>query len=387
MPTTPTPTIPSEITFNFPEDPQGWTFIVPDVFDQSIVGDYNATEQSLDTTTADNTNTFGMWESPEIQIVNGLEPEGAAIPIAPRHNSNGDIFRSTFDISSDLSDPSEAPVVRVRSSSIDFQQSDVLVATSMGDGSFSPDDTAPKTYVQWFSQPEGQDMFRLDFDVLNTDSLDAVQSTTSLERVTIEALGQPDLQNGEIVAAIDFLNGGQQGFSPVDASPGLTAPETFNGFEGLLIRGVEPVDDVRSPFYPPVIFGFWDGAVDAPILANTLYRVHFDVTSDAPAGAEEQVPTFRLRVNDSSLKFSAYTNIDSVNANAGVPVDGAVETYDVWFQTPDAIAGNTWNFSFDYLFVDKSGDDGQIDDNPEIALILNAIEVTAYDVPGAAPTK
>jgi len=50
-------------------------------------------------------------------------------------------------------------------------------------------------------------------------------------------------------------------------------------------------------------------------------------------------------------------------------------------QSPTAIVGNSWIFSFDYLFVDKTG--GADVDDSTLGAILNSVQVTRYAVPGS----
>jgi hypothetical protein len=86
------------------------------------------------------------------------------------------------------------------------------------------------------------------------------------------------------------------------------------------------------------------------------------------AGQEENVPTFRLRVNDSSLQFAMLLVINSQGVR-DVPMAGQPVEYVMWLQAPPEVNGNNWLFSFDYLYDSKSNDD------PTISLSLRSLTV------------
>lgn len=275
-------------------------------------------------------------------------------------------------------------MIRVRTSAESFQRSDLVVATSTQNGSFSPSTTA-RNYVTYFKQPANESRFRLDFDVLNVDPLDTANTVLSLENVVIEHLGVGAATNQQSVASFNFRETGANGFVAEPEIPVIQKPAVFDSTNGLLIRGIEP-DPVRGAtvIYPPVIFGYWGLTTAVPFEGNKLYRVRWTVNSDATAENFQALPTFRLRVNDSSLKFAALTNIDSVNTGAEVPRGGNAVSYDLWMLAPAEIAGNTWIFSFDYLYVDKSTVPGNVDnDDPTLAVILESLAIDSFDLPAA----
>ncbi len=368
--------VPAKITFDFPEDTEGWIYTndVPPF--ASVIGSYDAGAEALTITTNENTNSFAFWESPTFVIGQPVEIEAAEEDVRFIRGLMGpeSIYRTTWSLSSDLADPALAPTLRVRSSAFDFQQSDVLVSTSVNDADFSPG-TTPREYVQIFSQPEGQDMFRLDFDMLNFLTTNAATATFSLDMVMVEALGTADLGTGTPVVSFDFLFDGANGFTPVTVDA-LAAPEVFFDAEGLTIQGVA---NKGEPQTPDVIFGFYSLITDVPFAADTLYRVRWQVGTSASGQVIDQLPTFRLRVNDTSLVFSAYTLVDSVDDDARLPSnEGGPQLYDLYIQTPAEIVGDNWIFSFDYLYVAARGDD------PTLPVTLEALEITEFDVPAEA---
>ncbi len=350
-------------------DEEGWSYDAPAIFTQPT-GQHNSGR--LEITTNDNSNSFGFWESPMFTI--GSDDVTRGILIGGSTGSSS-LFRTTFNFDSNVVDQSMVPTIRGRSSSADFQQSDVYVVTSAGNGAFSPS-AAGTDYVQYFSQPAGQDQFRLDFDVLNFDTTDSAVSTTGLGRVVVEALTSLTLTDEIIVTspALDFSGMATNGFTSRDAAPAITAPLFAATNDGLEIRGRDAallggsVDNID-----PDIFGFWGAETTIPFNADRLYRVAFTVTTDAVDA--EDVPAYRLRANDSSLQFSAYVNIESQNQGSRIPTAGNSETYFLWIQSPAGIAGNSWIFSFDYLYSQVTGND------PTIRVTLQSLEVRSYEVP------
>jgi hypothetical protein len=354
------------------------------MFDQ-VLPDRSDDPGAVQVITSTNVNSFAYGESPRFEVTatpDIPQPVSEAIYIRGAVGEDS-LYRSTWTVFTDQ--PKElAPVVRMRSSAWDFRQSDALVSTSIGDGSYSP--TSPSmTYVQYFSQPEGQNSFRLDFDVLNVDPSDTANATVSLDTVMVEALNQADLTSGSMTLAYDFTSQATNGWIELPAEPIITKPETYAATdEGLLIRGLEPEANRQWEYYPAEIFGYWGLTTNQAINGNTLYCIRWTVTSDADSENYDELPVIRLRVNDTSLKFSAFTNIDSVNDTVVGPYAGNPKTYELWFQTPDEISGSNFIFSFDYLYVDKP-DDSIDQDNPELATILRGIEVYEYAVPAGTP--
>jgi len=371
--TTASPTPAASVAFDFNTTASGWDFReLSDFGGGTTTGGYDADRGALIITTNDNTNTFAFLESGMFEILGSTHGQPAkantAYSIVAKDGANA-LFRSTFTVGSSLASSAIVPTVRMRSSSDDFQQSDVLVATSTGTGSYSA--TAARNYVQYFSQPVGQSQFRLDFDVLNFDPTDAAAATLYLDGVTVEALSSP--LTAALVANFDFASSGTLGFTPRDATPLLAKPAEFGTSGGLTIRGIAPGTTTNVG----AIFGNYGLDTMVPFTAGKLYRLLWTVTSDATEANRGRVPTFRLRVNDSSLMFSALTNIDSRNTAVRVPTAGNDITYTQILQAPAEIDGATWIFSFDYLFV-KTPVDVSVDpnaDDPTVQLTLKSIRV------------
>ncbi len=364
-----TPTVtpaPTRIIFEFDNDEEGWQYFSPAMF-SNPVGSYTA--DRLDVQTSDNTNSFGYWESPMFQIGGTAPPRTILIGGGV---GAGSLYRSTFTVSTDLADQTTVPSVRVRSSSADFQQSDALISNSESTAGFSPNSSSDYTYVQYFSQPAGQNQFRLDFDVLNVNPLDAASARLSLERATVDALDATTLTGEAAVATLDFSGANTNGFTQRDAEPFLAAPEFGTTADGITITGTSTPRGPEGGFIP-TIFGYWGAETTNTFAADRLYLLTWRVSSDGTDVAE--VPAFRLRANDGSLQLGALVNIESQGSLARIPVDGNAIEYQMWLQTPAEIAGSTWIFSFDYLYVDNT------DNDPAVTVTLENLDIVSYDVP------
>ncbi|MCC6547452.1 hypothetical protein IT570_09825 [Candidatus Sumerlaeota bacterium] len=345
-------------SFSFTSGVEGWTFANPATF-AAVTGTYNPAGTSLDLTTADNANSFAFWESPVLALPNGS-------------TGTNSLYRSTFTVRSDLADLSKVPALRVRSSSLNFEQSDALVISSAANGDVSPP-TGGRSYSQFFSQPAGVTQFRLDLDILNFDPTDAVHATLSLDNVVVESLPFPIPNEafGVTIATYDFHTNGSSGFTPRNAAPALMPPQEFNSLDGLSIRGTVAPGSAMD-----TIFGYWGAESGPPVIADAFYAMTFTVRSTATTATKSQIPTFRFRINDGTLKTSAVVNIDSRDGNSRVPVDGAQESYTLYYQAPSEVSGTNLIISFDYLYAHNTGDDANI------AVILDSLVIRQYVSPG-----
>lgn len=363
----PTPT-PTPTVFTFDNDEEGWQFFNPALF-ATVVGAHNHETGMLDATTQENTDSFAYWESPIFTINSGGGRGGSGIPITGLIGSRS-LYRSTFTIVGNV-ELAEAPTFRVRSSSFNFEQGDAIVVTSRGEGSLSPP-SAGRDYVQYFTQPAETNSFRLDFDILNFDPSDAAAATLSLDRVVVQALEVPGAAQGTQIASIVF-DGSANGFTPRNGGAPLNTPVEFSSASGLLIRGANPIKSNKGLVTPGTIFGFWGSETNFAIEGGAIYGLTFTVRTTASSVDRANIPAFRMRMNDSSLRFSSFINIDSRSGGSRVPVDNVPETYVMFFEAPHDIHGETFILSFDYLYTPESGDD------PAIAVILDSLSITQFD--------
>ncbi len=350
---TPTPTVtPTEtpdpfpyIEFTFDDDAEGWSYLLPGAFPDAT-GFHG--DGALNIMTTSNTNSYSFWESPQFVIGGSSRITGAA-PDDDR------LFRANWLIGSDVADIRLAPTVRMRASTASFQQSSVLVASSTGDAVFSPR-VGEREYHQFFNQPENEDEFILDFEVLNFDPTDAPEAVISLDFVSLEKISLAGFGEERDELTRDFSMG-DFGWTFRDTTL-LTSPNSRATTAGLSLSGATGKNADTTTF------GFW-GSPEAEqgvvFEGGRLYHFTFDVATNADPSQQTEVPAFRLRMNDSSLNASAYTNIESTGTDPLVPLDGSPRTYHVWFEAPEVLDGETAFLSFDYIYSDTSDNDSGIE--------------------------
>ncbi|MCC5875945.1 MAG: DUF3494 domain-containing protein [Candidatus Sumerlaeia bacterium] len=370
--TKPSPVVPPTLNFNFEEDVEGWVF-EQDTTVFSVVDDRRNTDRdSLEMTVRDNTNSFATWRSPTFVVTN--EYQDGVQSIARLSMEEEAAFRVFAEIYNDkVSATDLGPVVRLRASTLDFRQThEMSISPRPNFDGLAPDEDG-RLYIHYFTQPEGTSTFRLYFDVMNFSGIAAPVGTVGLSSVVLEALPPFTITSpGTLVREFNFANSQSHGFTPRVASP-LRIPEVFQTTsDGLLIR----IEDIGSPQDDKsVSFGYWGNETNVPFVANTLYMITWRIKTEATSAQVNAIPTIRMRVNDSSLQLSTLLVLHS-KEGARLPVDGNVEEYHQWIQTPDDIAGNNWIFSFDLLWTDRPNGDMTADD-PTIGVILESVRVEA----------
>jgi hypothetical protein len=333
----------------------------------------------LQTNTLTNTGSFSFWESPMFAVGTGTPIGKNTIAIGGQTGPNS-LFRSTWTIQTSETSPTLVPTVRVRSSSFDFQIADELVIASQSGGAYAPT-PGGDTYVQYFSQPETDDQFRLDFDVINFDPTDTAATSLFLDEVLVEYIGLDYLGIPVAGASLDFTGANANGFTAGSAVD-LDVPQFFGvADEGLAIRGTNPIPARQDETYDPsanTMFGFYTNTTDM-VLSQGMYSVSWTVNSDVAVADRLSVPSFRFRVNDSSFQFASVQQIESLRNTARIPSDGVAEVYTQFFEVPADIAGNNMILSFDYLYSEFS------DNDPTVTLYLESLQIATY--PGAGPGK
>ncbi len=157
----------------------------------------------------------------------------------------------------------------------------------------------------------------------------------------------------------DFTSSEPHGFVPVSGPP-LAAPQFNQDARGLVMGGTPSSE---------TIFGFWTGPIpDVELTAGDLWEVTFWVTSSAAASERDQVPGFRLRLNNSAFQVGTMTHIESSGNGHPMPVSGETKEYKITYHANHDVPGQRLNASFDYLYIP------QTNDIPNISLILEKVE-------------
>lgn len=304
-------------------------------------------------TAQDNTNTFGYWTS-----------EADAVPVAA--NS---LYQASWTVATDVTDPLQVPQARLRLNSQNLQQADVLVISTVGDGSYAPT-PAGRTYEMYFvppesclGKPEDQDDLILSFDILNFDPQDAANGSLMLDSVVVDAIPLSTLGTPTVLKIWDFnmdSEGWQLGSAPIFTSP---VSDTSGGRLSLIAQ-----DNTST-------FGYWSGpSEEVQIEAGKLYRLRFSVSTDVTV--PDNVPQLRLRAFSEDSQSSIIKVISSVNGAEMSPTPGGC-TYDLYFYPPQSLVGTESDSiiaAFDMLNFDPA-------DAADGALMLDSLTVESFDVP------
>jgi len=351
------------VYIDFEDGDGNWWFLAPESFHPST-GEYDEGGLHIDTT--DNTLTFSFWESPLISPVPREQPAGISMD---GDSGLAHLYRTRFHVFSGVEDRALAPTVRSRTSARSFQQADVFVATSTGNGELSPDPDG-QVYSHFFTVPENEPVFRLDFDVLNFMPDNAAVDSLRLETAAVESLGFFPISVPREDAFLDFSGGNTHGWTPRTAEP-LGAPTLIAEMDGLeIIADPERANEV--------IFGFWGSPEENPAVVlekGRLYRTSFFVSSRAIETNRVDLPAFRLRVNDASLRTSTYVNVESIGEESRLPRQTVQQRYDTYLYVPEESDGEPLLFSFDFLNVP------QMFNNPGLGVVLNSVRVESFDYP------
>ncbi len=392
-PLTPPPPLPDPVdgyTFDFEEDPIEWSsnptaavFTEPFRFFD---------DGSLGLQSRNNTNTFGFLLSPPVHASNaGLSNQERGDIALAGSNGEDTLYRASFTVSSDrpTTDLLRVPVMRMRSATENFEQSNVLVVSSAsGSQQLSPG-TRAKTFNLYFKLPPTQDKFRLFYDILNVEGADAPSGALLLDRVRIEAL-EPSLslQDRETEKTLNFVNQGNDWkvipdlAGDPDSTPFFSIPQFGLSPKGLRMgpaaNGVQGQTNTHFAFWSsPDDFSNTTVAEEAvKMRTGRLFEATFRMRANPQTPDEaSRLPTFRMRMNDRSLNYSSYVNIESVGPNANLPMDGSPVEYKLYFEGRGEIDQNELIFAFDYLLTEGSGNDvfSQI--------FLESLDIVSYEIP------
>lgn len=311
-------------------------------------------------------NTLGWAKSPEF-IASGLGVAG--LTAINGTNGRDSLYRMTARVSTNATNGADVPVFRLRQSTSRFEQSDVMVVSSVGPASLPPSLGNRKTYRHFFSLPPTESRFTLYLDLLGFGSEGAAGTQVQLDEVIIEAFpsGTGSLA-GNRLEKLSFFSTGRNNWNPVNSSgPGMGSIRTSSSNTTGLVVG--PADNAAV-----TSFGFWSSPSIATFEQSRLYRAAFQVATNVSGASKTSIPTFRARVNDSSYQFAAYVDVNSTRPEANFPSLGTPVTYYLYFETPQAIIGNGMMFAFDYLYVPGGKD-------PSATLYLQSFRLDSYSAP------
>jgi Tol biopolymer transport system component len=169
----PPATVVKDYTFELTTD--GWTTSGAPLFFSAP--QYRHTAGALELRSITNTNTFGYWVN---------DPADITIQ-ADR------LYRGTFEVRTDLSNPSLVPEMRLRFNVGNLQASQTFGISSAGDGANSPG-TTTTTYDRLYFLPPANcvgENLNVSFDILNFNPYDAPEASLLLDRAVIETIPLP----------------------------------------------------------------------------------------------------------------------------------------------------------------------------------------------------
>lgn len=361
---TPLPTPPPETEFSFEEHAEEWKF--SDGIDSE--GAYTAGR--LGVRAAARGICYGTWSSPTFQIAGlpGMTKEGV-MPIDGVVGENS-LFRGVYSVGANAGNSAKSPQLRVGAFGVLYDQSEMMVISPVRNGKLSPG-LQPREYVTYFSQPQTHLSFNLSFELLKVDDRSTTDSWFYLDGARVKGLRANQLSNWKNETSLDFAQS-DHGWTFQSVEPYYKKPLHQITPKGLEIRGIE------SGTSTEIIYGYWDSTnsgLRIPLEAGRLYRSQFTVSSNARSVFT--LPTFRLRVNDSTFCTSALMNLES-NFNFFLPAKGDSVSFSVYYEPPPGLGDAELLVSFDYLFVPGGL---FVPNDPTVALTLTSLKIDSCPVP------
>ena len=299
-----------------------------------------------------NINTFGYWHSP---------PD--AVPVTP-----GAIYKAQFALSSDVTDPTQVPCIRIRFNSQSEQTADMVLLHSKSDGALSPGPDG-RIYTHYFTIPsqeillsEDENDIYVSFDMANIGGQDAGDATVSLDWVKIESIPEEMMPEGTEVATLDFSEGSygwKNQFAPDFFTP--PAPLSGSGFGALGLMAANNSDTFGTWVSPPSVFN---------MEGDTLYAITWDFFSDQ--ADTSSVPGFRFRAGDEKNRLICQKNVYS-NAEGDNSPDGMGRLYKLYYNAPVELDGCGMYLGYDIINFSQS-------DAPEGTIGLRTITIHAIPI-------
>jgi hypothetical protein len=304
----------SSVTYTFDSGQERWdtggaSFVFTDPNTSSTSG-----RLGLQSTT--NTNTFGFWTS-----LNELYWQ-----------ANNTLYRAQCTVSTDITDPTKVPKLRLRFNTQNNQLSSLLGVESNSSAASAPTPSG-QTYTLYFC-PHNSGIstlvptMSLAFDMLNFNPDDAATGSLELDNVTISRLDLASLPGfTSIPGAAATFDSGTDGWGFFSVPVAFSEPTTGNSGNGSL--RLQAVTNTNT-------FGGWQSPTIA-LESSMAYRARFRVSSDLANPA--QVPGFRMRLNTNNLEMSTMLTVNSTGQGEASPTT-TPKDYWVYFAPPaSAVAG------------------------------------------------
>lgn len=271
-------------------------------------------------------NTFGYWLSPSNDI-----------SILP-----GEFYRLTWHVTSDLTDASLVPSVRLRWNNENFQSSGFVVIDSALAGENSPT-VAGKSYETYFLPIQGKSASQYTpgsiiaaFDLLNFTQENSVDASIFLDDLTVER------------TTLSYFDDSWTTVTVFDFEPS-TDGWAFFGVPGVFDQPLSGHSDSAltiATFNTRNTFGGWVSPV-IPVEQDHLYRAQFEVSTNVTDQA--LVPSIRFRLNLVNTQMAAALNIESGGNGKSSPLSTSSTTYQLFFAPPPNAVTDGMLIAFDIM--------------------------------------
>lgn len=366
------PAMEPRFNFTYSNDSQGWevedmsALFTPPL--TNAMGGEDGTANldppgRLSFTVEDNENTFGIWASPAAVFDRGSE--------------EGDLLEASWVLSTDRANPVGVPGTRLRFSTRDFHQTSEFSLNSVAPAPLAPRAGMNRTLRHAFRPVAGTNQLNMFFDVVNFSGLNASDASVALESLTLSRRTFFEQGRTELTRLLG-VESHRDGWKTVTA-PEMAGPVFSVDSRGLRIAGDPAVDHGSE-----ITFGYWTYEPEAgsglPVVtleSGRLYQVTFVVSARHARQLEvlpNRLPTFRLRLNESTLATSSMASVVSVGDGYPMPSLDRKVTYEVFLTGRQEIAGARLLPSFDYLFTPDMNND------PDIAIILESMTVRSFPI-------
>ncbi len=329
---------------------------------------------------SNNTNTFGIWESPETYIPGDIFIKGEEkLPL------NSQIYRMRTRHESNVESRQVTPQFRLRTFYPNFHKTSVMTVESNANASYCPPvpvllkskeekgidiippfDFTGKVYNHYIYSGNGEYTFKYAFDLLNFGGVDQADGEVLMDYLSVNTVTETPV--GEIANWDCTLPGTQSLFSTFGV-PGVDEPLLSQNSFGMGLFGLVPEIIKERGADPPWIFGGYTYQLPYNFEEDKIYRLDVTVGTSADFLNRSTLPAFRIRMNDSSFQASWYLNIESTGGVTTLPNDVQDFVYRLYIQPRNELSGNAMIFSFDYLWLNGSGN------NPSVIMYLKNVRL------------
>jgi len=338
----------NRFSYSFDSDTEQWQYAnVAPVFSApiSLYTDGSLGLQSVDY------NTFGYWFS---------SPNG--IPILP-----DEFYRTTWRVTSTLSDASLVPSVRLRWNHVNFQSSGFISIDSARAGENSPT-LSGINYETYFLPIQGKSallhtpgsMFA-SFDLLNFTQENSPDATIFLDQLIIERTTLSYFDDSwTTVTTYDFE-------TSTEDWAFFTVPGVFD----QPLSGYSDSALTITTFNTSNTFGYWLSPL-IPVEQDHLYRAQFNVSTNVTDQAI--VPSIRFRLNLANNQMAAAINIESVGDGKSSPLSTGNTTYQLFFAPPANAVTDGMLIAFDIMGFNPA-------DQAQSTLFLDFVRIDSTPLP------